>query len=56
MDVTRRIKKLGREGKAREAVAELASMAKLGIQVRWLIEDNTGVGCPYVAKVGLLVV
>ncbi|PSC71258.1 Lipoxygenase y domain-containing 1 [Micractinium conductrix] len=32
MDVTRRIKKLGREGKAREAVAELASMAKLGIQ------------------------
>jgi len=32
-DVTRRIKKLGREGKPREAVAELANMAKLGIQV-----------------------
>ena len=32
VDVTRRIKKLGREGKPREAVAELAGMAKLGIQ------------------------
>lgn len=29
---TRRIKELGRQGKPREAVAELASMAKLGIQ------------------------
>lgn len=32
-ETTRRIKKLGREGKPREAVAELANMAKLGIQV-----------------------
>lgn len=31
-DVTRRIKQLGRQGKPREAVAELASVAKLGIQ------------------------
>lgn len=31
-DVTRRIKKLGQQGKPREAVAELANMAKLGIQ------------------------
>ena len=31
-EVTRRIKKLGREGKPREAVAELANMARLGIQ------------------------
>lgn len=30
-EVTRRIKKLGRDGKPREAVAELASMAKLGV-------------------------
>lgn len=32
-ETTRRIKKLGRDGKPREAVAELANMAKLGIQV-----------------------
>ncbi|KAI7841896.1 hypothetical protein COHA_004425 [Chlorella ohadii] len=31
-DVTRKIKKLGREGKPREAVAELAAMARLGVQ------------------------
>lgn len=31
-DVTKRIKQLGRAGKPREAVAELASMARLGIQ------------------------
>ena len=31
-DVTRRIKQLGRAGKPREAVAELANMARLGIQ------------------------
>ncbi|KAL4458576.1 hypothetical protein ABPG75_013441 [Micractinium tetrahymenae] len=31
-ETTRRIKTLGREGKPREAVAELANMAKLGIQ------------------------
>ena len=32
-ETTRRIKQLGRQGKPREAVAELANMAKLGIQV-----------------------
>ena len=31
-EVTRRIKDLGRQGKAREAVGELAAMARLGIQ------------------------
>lgn len=31
-ETTRRIKQLGRQGKPREAVAELANMAKLGIQ------------------------
>lgn len=31
-EVTRRIKKLGRQNKPREAVAELASMAKTGVQ------------------------
>lgn len=31
-DVTRKIKKLGRDGKPREAVAELAAMARLGVQ------------------------
>jgi pentatricopeptide repeat domain-containing protein 1 len=31
-EVTRRIKQLGRQGKPREAVAELAGMAKMGIQ------------------------
>ena len=31
-DVTKRIKALGRQGKAKEAVAELASMAELGVQ------------------------
>ncbi|KAG7669851.1 hypothetical protein Ndes2526B_g06209 [Nannochloris sp. 'desiccata'] len=31
-EVTRRIKELGRQGKAREAVGELAAMARLGVQ------------------------
>ena len=31
-DVTMRIKALGRQGRANEAVAELASMAELGVQ------------------------
>ncbi len=31
-EVTRRIKSLGRQGKPREAVQQLAEMAKLGVQ------------------------
>lgn len=43
-ETTRRIKKLGREGRPREAVAELANMAKLGVQVGlgWV---SGGAGC-----------
>jgi len=32
VEVTRRIKELGRQGKPKEAVAELAAMARLGVQ------------------------
>lgn len=45
-ETTRRIKKLGRDGKPREAVAELANMAKLGIQVGggWRAAQEVGAG------------